>query len=530
MSEKGMGRRAFIKTAALAGVAAAGASVLAGCSESAGSSDTGKWDKEADIVIVGGGGTGFAAAVEGARGQNTVIVLEKANTTGGNTGLSAGMMLAAGTKLQKELAGVTDDSVELHYQQAIALAEGLGDEEVIKAVVYGMPDAIDFMVALGRSYGVVTALPRVRGFDTDDTWRPRIHWNGGDMGTSHMKPLTDEAAKLGVEVLTDTPVTSLVSDGANGVVGVVANSGGDEIRVKAKKGVILASGGIDYNLDMCKQYSPQQYHALVRKEGFNQVCRSNTGDGTRMAMAVGADLNTANMQGLVLSDAVASLGAFTYASNPSDGPITILYPLPGNIVVDRFGNRFCQDDAQWPHLNRQIFRKIQEYGDQDKLPSVFIVADSTAAAGWFVGMAGELDKSVDGTYYFKGDTIEGLAEAMGVTPANLRRTVDRWNEIQATQSDPDFGRYTDWGPIAQPPFYAARATPNIMGTGGGIKINADMQVIDVEGNPIPRLYAGGMTAGCWYGSSYPGCGYAVSGTVVMGRIAAQNAGANAAWA
>lgn len=108
--------------------------------------------------------------------------------------------------------------------------------------------------------------------------------------------------------------------------------------------------------------------------------------------------------------------------------------------------------------------------------------------------------------------------------------MDRWNDLSARGEDPDFGRKADFGAIAKAPFYAASLDrPIVMGTAGGLKVNADCEVVDIHGEVIPHLFAGGMNAGGWIGKFYHACGWAVTGTAVTGRTCGENAAKQEAW-
>ncbi|NSW84259.1 MAG: FAD-dependent oxidoreductase [Syntrophothermus sp.] len=517
-----IGRRSFIKGMAVAGVAVAGAGVLTGCrsGSSSGSAVPTKWDKEADIVIVGGGGTGIVAAIVAREKGSSVIVLEKAAMVGGTTSLSGGVIQAAGTKFQKEFTRYQDDTPEKHYEYWMQAAEGLADPKLVKAMAYNAPSNIDWLVAHGLTYVSVYGVAPIPYIDPE-LMTDRIHVPGGagkaakaGTGQIHVKILYELAQKKGAEFMLETPVGELIYDPKKGVVGVRAQSGGKEIAVKAKKGVILATGGFDHNKDMAKTFSPQQFWAM--ETGAVLSAPTNTGDGIRMAMALGADL--AAMGG--------TIGVPFY--NVAIAPLSQDIPEVPGIYVNKYGLRFVNEATHYAYCMRAVF-------NQEGHEAWAIFDENTknmggeVIGGIFKPWSHDLSKEIaDGSIKTAG-TIRELAAKIGVNADNLEYTVNRWNSDTAKGKDTMFNKQLGLKPIARAPFYAAKVKEGNLGTCGGLKINTKGQVMNVEGKVIPRLYAGGMCAGGFIGPYYPGSGTAIAATVYFGRLCAQNACQEQPW-
>ncbi len=521
MADK-IGRRSFIKKMAVAGATVVGAGVLAGCGK--GSSSDSKipanWDKEADVVVVGGGGTGLVAAVTAREMGSSVVVLEKAAVVGGSTALSGGVIQAAGTKFQKELTEYKDDTPEKHYQYWLQAAEGLADPELVKGMADNAPANIDWLVKQGLTYVSVYGVDPIPYVDPE-LMTDRIHVPGGagkaakaGTGKIHVDILYKQAKNKGAEFMLETEVGELIYDPKKGVVGVRAQKGGKEIAVKAKKGVILATSGFDRNKDMAKALSPQQYWALETGSVF--TAPTNTGDGIRMAMALGADL--AGVGG--------TIGVPFY--NVAIAPLSTNLPEVPGIYVNKYGLRFVNEATHYAYCMRAVF-------NQEGHEAWAIFDEETknmggeVIGGIFKPWTHDLSKEVADGSVIRAATVRELAAKIGVNADNLEYTVNRWNSDTAKGRDTLFNKQVGLKPLARAPFYAAKVKEGNLGTCGGLKINTKGQVVNVNGEVIPRLYAGGMCAGGFIGPYYPGSGTAIAATVYFGRLCAQNACREKPW-
>jgi urocanate reductase len=505
-------RRNFLKTMGIAGGMVATTGLLAGCAPQKAAGV--KWDKTADVVVVGGGGAGLAAAISASKAGagKSVIILEKAATTGGSTTLSGGVIQAAGTKYEAEFKNVTDDTPEKHYQFYMATAEGYANPDLVKLLTDSAPAAIDWMVEQGLDYVntyAVSPNPMV-----DEQYRkPRIHVPGGGgttakagTGAAHIAVLDKTVAALGLEVLMQTTAQNLVIDDAGNVVGVKADAGGKTLMVKANKGVVIATSSFDHDTDMCKAFSLQQLWEL--ETGVCYTAPTNTGDGIKMGMAAGAALE--GMGGTIGVEAV------TMGADPLAEGVTA---VPG-IWVNVQGQRFVNEASHYAYSIRAVF-------NQQAHKAYAIFDDKVRQMGGAVlgGIWGpwsdDLAAEITAGRVFKGATLEELAAAIGVNAKQLPVTVAQWNEMAAAGEDTLFGKKVGLQAFETGPFYAAAVTSVNLGSCGGLKINTSCQVINVEGNPIPHLYAAGMAAGGFIGPYYPGSGTAVLATVVLGRVAGE---------
>lgn len=509
MSEKRtMDRRAFLRTAALGGAAILGESVLGGPLTAMAATSTGTWDQTADVVIVGGGGTGLAAAAEAASLGSSVIVLEKAATTGGSTALSGGVIQAAGTTYQKQFTKYQNDTPQKHYETWLIESEGLVDKALIKDMTAKMPGHIAWLAGLGLKYNAVYGHCHIPYLDKAGVFADRIHvYEGGGAaggGYPQINALLAKAKAGGASIQVSTEVTKLITDGSNGVIGVEAKNSTGTMRIKANKGVIIASSGIDHSRDLTKALSAQAYWDLTQENVY--TAPSVTGDGIRIGMEIGAAL--AGFGGCIDFDPVTAIGTDDRS------------PQLACVYVNGQGKRFVCEDATYAYVYRAIFAQTQMHR-----ANTHMILDAKGVQGPGSPWAGsKLATAVSSGQLIQGSSIGDLAKKLGVPVANLTATMTEWNNnIAKYGKDPVFQRNTWLVPIAKAPFYAYKPISGNLGAIGGLKIDVNARVIDLQGNPIPHLFAGGMAAGGWIGPYYPGSGTAIAGTVHWGRTAGASA-------
>lgn len=502
-------RRDFLKTAAVGAVGIASVSLLGGCASNtsepaATEAPSIAWDREVDVVIVGSGGTGVAAAYEAAKAGANTLLLEKAGIAGGTTNYSGGVMQAAGTSVQKAFTAYQDDTPEKHYQLWLASGEGTVDEDLVKDLAYGAPGHVDWLKdELGMNFVSVYGHCHVPYID-DSLYADRIHVyeGGGGMGGGGILVQTILAAAedLGVVLECNTEVTKLYTDEGGKVVGVAAANADGNFNIKANKGVVLAASSIDWNEEMCKAMSPQQYWDITSQVSL--CAATNTGDGVRMGMEIGA--------------AVAGFGGTIDFCGKTGAATTNQVPLFPSFIVNKAGQRFVCEDATYAFHYRAIFQQEKMFN----APTYMIFGASSLIEGapWTSESVAE---DISAGTVVTADTIEGLAELIGVDVGGLSGTLQDWNAAAAEGVDTRFGRITGIAEITGP-FYAYRNVSYNLGALGGLKINTDAQVLNTNGEPIPGLYAGGLNAGGWIGPYYPGSGTAIMGTIHWGRKAGGN--------
>ena len=506
MSTKSMTRRTFVRGAgAVAGTAAMAS--LAGVAVAAPAEDTGSWDASSDVVIVGAGGAGLVAGLVAAREGASVTLIDAASAVGGNTNNSSGVIQAAGTELQKSSAGVDDDTPAKHAEFYLACGEGQLDEELVRTVCDDAPACVSFMEELGVVYDTVYGNGVIPNVETG-LQQPRIHLASGSnadgltYGAWHVAALKKACDEAGCTFVLDTEVSNLVRDADGVITGVVDTTGK---RYEAKRGVILATCSFDRSEEMARAFSWHMLQALTDSHAV--TVGTNTGAGIRMGMSVGADLT--------------GFGGFIGLGNNVGGTPTLpgMPEVPG-IIVNKYGRRFVSESDHYAWVLRAGFAQ------EDHI--MWSVFDSKAAAlgGAVVGgvspMSDDLSEEVVSGSVLKADTVEGLAEQMGVPAGNLKAALDTWNaDMAETGKDSQFPtRACGLEPIDEAPFYATRNYDYNLGAVGGLRVDpATCGVLDTDGEPILHLFAAGQVVGGFMGSYYPGTGTGVLATVSMGRTA-----------
>ena len=515
---KNLSRRDFLKGSAASAAALAATSLLG---SSVAAEEEAGWDREYDVIIAGAGGTGVSAAAAAMEaGAGKVIVFEKAGIIGGTTNYSGGVMQAAGTRFQKEFSDFQDDTPEKHAAEWLAEGEGMLDEELVTDLANGAPECIDWLAdTCGIEWVGVYGHCHVP-YVSEDLMADRIHYykDGGASGSGgiYVQAVWKYAEGLGAELETNTEVCDLVVEEGK-VVGVVIKQGEETFRVKANKGVILATAGIDHNTDLAKALNPQQYWINTDYPGTNLCAATDTGDGIRMGLKIGA----AFVGGGTI-DFCGKTGAATDNRTP-------IFP---EFIVNKAGVRFVCEDATYAYHYRAIFQQEKATG----APTWMIfgagggsvdqkIANTTEGTTYAWADEETLNAAIESGELTTADTIEELAEKIGVNPQNLARTLAAWNEDVEAGNPDAFGRIDGLAPI-NAPFYAYRNTPFNLGALGGLKITRKCEVVKNDGEVIPGLYAAGLNAGGWVGPYYPGSGTAIIGTCYFGRVAGKAAAEN----
>ena len=328
------------------------------------------------------------------------------------------------------------------------------------------------------------------------------------------------AKDAGIPLWLNTPLQSLITDESGAVLGVVAQHAGAVSRIRARKGVLLATGGFEHNSEMRKHF--------LRDGGtddYSAGSPDNVGDGIIAGQAVGGATD--------LMDDAWWMPAF----RRPDGAMSVLVSersIPRSIVVDQTGRRFVNEAAPYvTFVHRQLA------GGHDPIWFVF---DRKAKNRYQFGgvMPGQ---KFPGDWYTSGlmhraDTLDALAAAIGVSASSLRETVDRFNGFARNGKDRDFGRgesaydnyYGDpslphptMDVIDSGPYYAARIQAGDLGTKGGLVYNVNGQVLRSDGTVIDGLYATGNTSAAVMGNDYAGAGATIGPAMVFGYIGARHA-------
>lgn len=532
---EGLSRRNFIKTTAV-GV---GGTVLAGLdTKDVRAQDTplvDNWDKETDVVVVGYGGAGAVAAITAHDAGAEVIVLEKAPIDGGGlTRMSGGQCAytepedAAGAAeyLYTGSFGTTPMDVCQAWAEEIAkIGDWLTEMDIKWADMN--PPSIGGM----KPRGHIADFPNFPG-----AYAIKLMGVSGG-GQAFFKAVNQHIKSRGIEILFDTPGTDLIQNPATKeILGVKGTGKGRDMYIKARKAVVLCSGGFEFNEEMQKNYL-RPYP--ITSSGW----RYNTGDGVRMAQAVGADLWHMNVISSSGPNIMTPTSELAWMYNRSTGD--------NFIWVDRYGKRFTCESPSWFDHRSYMGYGIWDWSDTQKdprypcIPFHLIFDERTRLGGPIANGVTSIPPELGGIsepwsednikeielgWIKKGDTIRKLAEAVGteIDPAVLEETVAKWNGFCTAGKDLDFGRSEKLGLIETPPFYAVDIYPGIFNTCGGPRKNGKAQVLDTRKNPIPRLYTAGVL-GSTAGHIYCISGHNWAEFMAFGRIAGRNAASELPW-
>jgi fumarate reductase flavoprotein subunit len=451
-----------------------------------------KWDYEADIVVVGAGTAGLPAAIEAADAGAKVVVLEILPLCAPSLGLINVGPAFAGTDVQKE-AGI-NDSPEEYYKDGVELAKG--DPETWRAFADNQLETYYWCQKIGMNIGKNLFAPPAhrikRGF-----WKK---------GAEMVRTLEKTAKEKGVDIKFSHRATRLITDPmTDRVIGVkVKVKDKEEQNFKAKKAVIIATGGFGRNREMVAEYGPNFLDWLPT------MAHGHLGDGLKMALDVGAATKD-------LGHTVC--GSFAVDVESKTGVMDFV-GMGGGIYVNINGKRFADES-----LRVKFYGLVNEEGMRQPGHIWFAIMDDRMKSTTLRAHMLHKAKPV------QGDTLEELAKKLSIDPVGLKQTVDKYNkDIETLGYDSEFDRRTLEGiegvplKIDTPPFYGYKCTGATSSFKGGIKINAKAQVVNHYGEVIPSLYAAGeATGGLWGhdGTYLPNT--MVSAGMTFGRIAAENA-------
>ena len=483
---------------------------------------------DADVVVVGAGGAGMTAAITAAAEGKTVVILESQSMVGGNSVRATGGMNAGKTVYQDEnefgeSAGVEKtlktaaekyadnetitalaktvseqwaayqanptgyfDSVELMELDTMIGGKGINDPELVETLCANSADAIDWLDEHGITLHNVSSFG---GASVKRIHRP-VNAEGKTVSVgSYMIPLLEEnCKKAGVQILLNTTANEILTDANGAVAGIKATgSTGETVTVNAKA-VVLTTGGFGANLDMVVKYKPELKGFMTTNAPGIQ------GQGIEMAEAIGAA--TVDMDQIQIHPTVeANTAALITEGLRGDGAI----------LINEEGQRF-----------------IDEVGTRDVVSAAEIA--QTGSYSWLVVDQAMVDASsviqgyIKKGYTVTGATYEELGKAMGVDAAAFAETMEKWNGYVEAKNDPDFGRTSFANPLNTAPYYAVKVTAGVHHTMGGLKINANTEVLNEKGEVIPGLFAAGEVTGGVHGANRLG-GNAVADFTVFGRIA-----------
>ena len=441
-------------------------------------------DIETDIVIIGAGGAGLAAATQAASLGAKVIVLEKNGFVGGNTSSSTGGINASETKVQKHLN--IFDTNEQFFKDTMVGGHYKNDEELVHTLVESSSAVIDWLQSdlIGADLSDVGIMA---GSTNKRTHRPL----GGQAVGSHLVPKLYAAAKnAGAEIRLGNGVIDIIAE--NGIpAGVKVHNQTGAYIIKAKA-IIIATGGFGANASLIGKYRPdlQNYPTTNVKtaqgDAFTWVEKF---DGALVSMEeIQIHPSVVKGQGILITEAVRGNGA---------------------IMINHQGKRF-----------------INELDVRDVTSKAILSLPEKSAYIFFNQTVRESLKAVEdyvrAGLLIQGDTIEEIAGKLEMDPDNLENTIAIYNQFQMFGQDKEFGRLNMAVSLSKGPYYAVEIEPAIHHTMGGIKINSKAQVLNKKGEVIPHLYAAGEVTGGIHGDNRLG-GNAVADICVFGKIAAESA-------
>ncbi|WP_344477238.1 3-oxosteroid 1-dehydrogenase [Nonomuraea monospora] len=575
LTPRGQSRRALLRGAAVTGGALMAGAALAPAPARAAA--------EYDVVVIGAGAAGMTAALTAAKRGLSTVVIEKAPTFGGSAARSGAgiwipnneVILAAGVqdtpaKAATYLARVVGGTVPVERQQAFLSAGPAmlsfvmrnsplrfrfmdGYSDYYPELPGGMPNGRSIEPAQLDGNILGAELTRLNGpyiptpagmvvYSADYKWLTLAAVNpkglevsaacllrGTEAALRGEKPLTmgqSLAAGLragllaaGVPVLLNTPLLDLIVEGGR-VTGVLTPSG----PVRARRGVIVGSGGFEHNAAMRARFQRQPIGT-----SWTVGAEANTGDGIAAGERAGAALD-------LMDD------AWWGPSIPlPDEPYFCLAErtLPGCVLVNGNGVRFVNEGAPYSDVVHVMYDR--NGSGAPHIPAWLIVDQNYRNKYLFRDVAPLLplpDAWFDSGAAYKAWTVEQLAAKIGVPQAALRGTINRFNGFAVTGRDLDFHRgdsaydryYAD--PLVRPnpclaplwlaPFYAFRIVPGDLGTKGGMRTDARARVLRADGSVIPGLYAAGNASGAVMGHSYAGSGSTIGPAMTFGYVAAND--------
>ncbi|TCZ77735.1 flavocytochrome c [Paenibacillus albiflavus] len=444
-----------------------------------------------DVVVIGAGGAGFSAAIEAKQAGANVIILEKMPTVGGNTLISGGEMNAPNTWVQQAV-GITDDNVELFYEDTMKGGDNVGNPEMVRILAEQALGSAEWL----RDEIKVEFIPD-QLFQFGGHSRKRALIPVGHTGAELIKKFKAKTDELQIPIKTDMKAEKLLTDANGKVTGVEATSGaGQKITFNASKGVIIASGGFGSNVEMRVKYNPELDDTYMSTD-----TPGSTGDGIVMAQEINADItNMKNIQ--------------TYPiCNPKTGVISLVADsrFDGAILINQSGERFVEELERRDVISQAILAQEGRYAYQLWNQGLEEISKTIAAH------PDEYEQMIKDGVLYKADTLEDAAKFFNIDPAKLQATIDKVNEYAKTGKDLDFNHRAGLVSLAKGPYFIQKAVPSVHHTMGGLVIDTDTRVLNTEGKVIEGLFAAGEVTGVIHGSNRLG-GNAIADIITFGRI------------
>ena len=503
-------RRNFLKTAggaaAVAGLATSGIALTPWKAEAA--TLPKKWDETYDIVIIGSGFAGLAAAYEAKKAGASVVILEKMRTPGGNSIVNGGVVAAAGSPLQ-EKQGIKDSS-ELLYQDMLTAGLNLNHPELAKMVAFKSNDTVQWTInELGVKY-------KDRVSQEGGHSVPRMYSTYNQSGSAIVTAQLAKLKELGVQPKFQSFLTQIYRDADGRVKGVqirekyvFPNADSGKIKnIKAKKAVVMATGGFGADVAFRTIQDPR---LVATVDTTNQP--GATSEALRESLRIGCT---------PLQLSWIQLGPWGSPDEKGFGLAAFFgqgcAAIYGLWIDSKTGRRFVNELAD---------RKIRADAILKAGNKCIALCDENGTRLQKDAIPKFMERGIVKKY----DTLKELAAAYDVPFEPMMEEINKYNEALVKGKDEAWGRYLwkDAKPIATAPFYAMRLMPKVHHCMGGVNVNTNAQALDVMNDkPIPGLYVAGEATGGVHGAVRLGS-CATIDCLVFGRIAGQNAAAEKSW-
>lgn len=455
-------------------------------------------EQKVDVVVVGAGGAGYAAALTAASAGKKVVLLEKLGITGGDTILSGGAMAVPHNWFQNK-AGMQDSVAQMAHDMLVG-GDNVGDPALVNVICEGAQNAFDWLVYEGG----VAWQPYQRFFGGHTVARSLIP--EGNEGSGIVCKLEKRAEDMkNLIVCRNTKAEELVQDSSGAVVGLKAtNSATGDAYDFTCKAVVLCAGGFGANVDMRKKYNPEMDEKILSTDSVGA-----TGDCHVMAEKIGANLiDMQYIQTYPTCD--AQTGALLYVGN--------MRLENRAMCVNKEGDRFVEEMERRDVISNAVKAQTDGMGymlfNQAGLDATDIATVNAA----------EFDGLMARNQLVKGDTIAEVCEPFSVNAAELEKTVEKWNGYCKGGKDLDFHYRAALNPLEGGPYYLMAFKPSVHYTMGGLHIDPEAHVLNNAGAVIPGLFAAGEQAGHKMGTNRLGS-CSITDVIVFGRIAGANAAA-----
>ncbi len=442
--------------------------------------------EKVDVVVVGSGLAGLAAALGAAETGAKVVLLEKERTLGGNTLLATGSLYLGATPIQRA-AGIVD-TPDAFYKDAMAASGGRRDPVQTRMVADLGGDLVEWMIRQGLQFD-----PKVMA--TMGSAVPRQHHTVG-YSPVLINTLAQTARQKGVRIILQARATKLLDGGSGQIRGLEASQRNGAVVQYVAPAVMLATGGFGANVELLRRFCPRQADAIWAAGPFS------TGDGLEMALSEGADTVDIDVPWLTPTVEITSKTLIT--SNVLS---------KGGILVDSRALRFTNEPASYEQTSLAVMDVLKKGN-----PFVYEIYDKHVT-----DMVYLIPSYVKRGIATEAPTIEELAQQVGLDPAALKKTIDDYNAGLEANND-RFERKIFGHKLESGPFGCIKVKPGTIMTPGGLKIDDHIRVMKANGDFIPGLYAAGEITGGYRAYGYVG-GDSLAQCAVSGMVGGRHAAA-----